>query len=385
MIDSISRDKNNFGFLRLSFATLVILAHSPEIIDGNGSREILCRIFGTISFGDLAVDGFFLVSGYLITLSYLRSKSNVDYLLKRVLRIYPGYIVAFLFSLIVVGLLVGGRIADLRSELHLNLPAHLLLLDEPELKSAFTGLGVREATLNASMWTLIYEFRCYCVLMILGAMGVLRNRKVFLGITAVLVEALIVMHENIAYFHIHINVHTPVPTLLLHYLIGDPIEAIRLYAIFFCGGCFFLFSDKIVYRSSLAIVAGAALFNLMYSFQLAEAAIAVLGGYILFWFALSVKTDWLGRVGSKNDLSYGIYIYAWPIQMLTIWYFRHISPWLLVAITVPIASALAYGSWVCVERPFLNLKGRLRLNKETSAVVSTGRNELPHPAEAQTI
>ena len=385
MIHSISRDKNNFGFLRLSFATLVILAHSPEIIDGNGSREILCRLFGTISFGDLAVDGFFLVSGYLITLSYLRSKSNLDYLLKRVLRIYPGYIVAFLFSLLVVGLLVGGTITDLRSELHPKLLVHLMLLDTPELKSAFMGSDLREPTLNASMWTLAYEFRCYCVLMILGALGVLRRRKVFLAITALLVEAMIVMHQNIAYFHFHINVHIPVPSVLLHYLVGDPMEAIRLYAIFFCGGCFFLFSDKIVYRSSLVIIAAAALFNLMYSFQLAEAAIAVLGGYILFWFAFFVKTDLLGRIGSKNDLSYGIYVYAWPIQMLVIWHFRHISPWLLCAITVAIASAFAYASWVGVERPFLRLKEHLKRINKNSALAPTGRNELPRPGEAQTV
>ena len=51
---------NNFGFLRLLFATLVIVAHSPEIIDGNRSRELLTRAFGTVSFGIIAVDRSFL-------------------------------------------------------------------------------------------------------------------------------------------------------------------------------------------------------------------------------------------------------------------------------------------------------------------------------------
>src|SRR3982074_3309146 len=93
--ESTTRQANNFGFLRLLFATLVILAHSPELVDGNRSREILTRIFGTMPLGEVAVDGFFLISGYLILQSLVNSKSYFEYLSKRVLRIYPGYIVAF--------------------------------------------------------------------------------------------------------------------------------------------------------------------------------------------------------------------------------------------------------------------------------------------------
>ena len=82
--------RNNFGAIRLALAFLVILSHSSEMIDGNRSRELLTQVFGTISFGELAVDCFFIISGYLITKSYLSSTSALEYLVKRVLRIYPG-------------------------------------------------------------------------------------------------------------------------------------------------------------------------------------------------------------------------------------------------------------------------------------------------------
>jgi peptidoglycan/LPS O-acetylase OafA/YrhL len=107
----MERSSNNFGALRLFFAVLVMLSHSFELVDGDRSREILTRIFGNLSFGELGVDGFFLISGYLITKSFQDSRSTGEYVLKRVLRIYPGYVVAYLLCVLALGPFVGGQLA----------------------------------------------------------------------------------------------------------------------------------------------------------------------------------------------------------------------------------------------------------------------------------
>src|SRR5207244_9380332 len=99
--------KNNFGPLRLLFASLVVVGHAPELHDGNRSREILSNIID-VSAGELAVLCFFLVSGFLIVKSYNDSSSVSSYLLKRALRIYPAFVACFTICLLVIAPFSGG-------------------------------------------------------------------------------------------------------------------------------------------------------------------------------------------------------------------------------------------------------------------------------------
>ena len=103
--------KNNFGLFRLLFAYGVIVSHSAEMLDGNRAREVLTRLGSQVTMGGLAVDGFFLISGYLIASSFIRHPRLGDYLASRILRIYPAFIAASLICLFLVGPLGGGVLA----------------------------------------------------------------------------------------------------------------------------------------------------------------------------------------------------------------------------------------------------------------------------------
>jgi peptidoglycan/LPS O-acetylase OafA/YrhL len=358
---SNSRETNNLGFLRLFFAALVILSHSPELIDGNRSRELLTRLFGTISFGELAVDGFFLISGYLILQSFINSGTYVEYLAKRVLRIYPGYIVAFGVSLL-IGALVGGRLSGPLQIL--RLVGGVLFLRPPNLDGAFAGLP--NGLLNGAMWTIAYEFRCYLLVILLGALGVLKDRRVYLVFTVALL------------FGMLSQMGFRLPPMVEKFT-GDVRWSIHFCFIFCAGGVFYLFRDRIRYTQKAAIIALAALFPFMFLHRFVEAALATLGGYFLFWFAFQVKSSRLGRIGNGIDLSYGLYLYAWPIQTVLIWHYRHISPWILFGISTVTAGAVAWVSWTLIERPFLSLKSRWRRRSPAASGIAKLASLRPQP------
>ncbi len=166
---------NNFNFLRLLLALLVLLSHSPELIDGDRHREILTNIFHRISFGELAVNGFFLLSGYLIVQSWQRTPKLYSFLRKRILRIYPGFSVATLICIFVV---IPLAVAPINFFTPINFIVHLqeiFLLSPPSSPAIFQGKPY--PLLNGAMWTIAYEFRCYLLVAILGTIGALKNQR----------------------------------------------------------------------------------------------------------------------------------------------------------------------------------------------------------------
>ena len=109
---------NNFNRIRLVLASLVLLSHSFELIDGDNRREPLARLVHTTSLGYLAVCDFFLISGYLIVGSCLSRHEPLHFLKNRILRIFPGFLVCAIFSVVLAGYF--GRVRITSSKLILS-------------------------------------------------------------------------------------------------------------------------------------------------------------------------------------------------------------------------------------------------------------------------
>ena len=138
-------------------------------------------------------------------------------------------------------------------------------------------------------------------------------------------------------------------------MVGLPYLTLRFTAVFGVGACFYLFRDYIVFSGWRAAWCSIALLLLMFRHEIAEAALCILGGYIIFWYAFKAKVTPLSRATNSTDLSYGVYLYAWPVQNTFIYLNPEINPWQLTAQSIAVAGCLAYVSWKLVEKPCLQL------------------------------
>lgn len=327
------KHSNNFNLLRLIFAVLVILGHSPELSDGNPSRELLTQIFHTVSFNAVGVYGFFLLSGYLIVQSWLARPKIFHFLSNRVLRIVPGFVVASLVCALIVGPLAADPHQYFSNFWIGGFVKNLFLLGAPKVPEVFRGTPY--PAVNGSMWTIPLEFKCYLLVLVFGVTGALNRRIIWLAVTLVLLANLAAQQV------LHTSDH--------------PI--IKLSTFFFVGGCFRLYQSEISYQKAPACLLGIILIVCMFFVQSAEIALAAAGGYLLFYFALT-SSEVLSKFNKMPDVSYGVYLYAWPIQKLLLWHLPSMSPWLLFAISTVASLILGAASWYAVEKPFLAMKDR---------------------------
>jgi hypothetical protein len=159
---------------------------------------------------------------------------------------------------------------------------------------------------------------------ILGAAFGLRNIRSAVLAAAVAFLALSGLHA------------LPASSGAVYVVLGSPPDIVRLFGMFAVGMSFYLWRDHVVYDHKIAAAAAVCVIAVSLSSPVgANLAIAACGGYLVFWAAFKIPALFLSRFGNKTDLSFGIYLYAWPIQMSIAYALdRAINPWLLSCVAL---------------------------------------------------
>jgi peptidoglycan/LPS O-acetylase OafA/YrhL len=333
---------NNFNLIRFVAASAVLLDHCYALVAPEQSAAALLDI-GALHIGRLAVDVFFIVSGFLVTRSVLRQPTLVDYAVARVLRLFPALLVATIFIAFVLGPLVTAvfwhdYFTDPRTWLFVPLTASLIThsMTLPGVFETVPQAGV----IDPPLWTLRYEVMCY------GALGVFA----LAGLFATRFRAAFTLA---AVFGIYLFV-----TFATSWRDESTVidSASRFVLGFFLGGGLYLFADKVRLdlRIALAVAAVAAA---TYGTGVYEAAFRLALAYALIWFAL-VSAGPIRRFNLLGDYSYGIYILCYPIQQSLVMLDPQIAPGSLLFFSFPAVLVLAILSWHFMEHPALRRKAR---------------------------
>jgi peptidoglycan/LPS O-acetylase OafA/YrhL len=366
----LDRKENNFDFIRLMLAMLVIFSHSYPLGAGSETNEPLRRLtHGQTTAGGIAVDLFFVISGFLITASFVRSPSLRKYFQKRVCRIYPGFIAVMLLSAVVLLPAIGARVSggSLASQLA-NFSGHTATLAEFKYQNAFTTNPFPMA-MNGSTWSISYEFWCYIGIALLGFAGFLRHRAVVLGLfLASVVVSCLAPNSSINFETSHI-VHIVFRIAFL--VFGVPANWARLGPLYLAGTVIYLYRSYFKIRWTWATVSLLLLLAACWVPWGWAAVFPVAGSYLTLFVAYypALRLHNWARYG---DFSYGTYLYAFPVmQVLMRWIGHPVRPVLLFLPASVATLCLAVLSWHGVEKWFLpRARWRSKVRNEKGPLTS---------------
>lgn len=337
----LDRRQDNFLLLRFIAAALVIYGHSTAITGGTAVPELFSEVLNWDYYsGAIAVDIFFIISGFMVAASYARNPRPLQFVAARLLRIIPAYAVCVTVSALVIGALCtylapADYYRDPVTWAYLS-KAMLFGADLVwDLPGVFLG-NPKLTTFNGSLWTIPAEMRMYGWVLLFGLFGLLSRRwlanvaLLLLGIAAILAPSR---------------------------LPGFPVEQwLRLGGLFALGTLAYVNREHVRASGRLLLVLVLAAWLLRptvayaWVFALAECA-------FVFWFAYRLPWRGFNRFG---DASYGVYLWGFPVQQLVAQSLPDLNSLAHTAVALPIAILLGALSWRFIEKPMLAYKGIIR-------------------------
>ena len=340
---AVGRD-NNFTLLRLSAAMTVLFAHSAAVLGLPPEREFFFNRLG-FSLGEMGVDMLFVTSGFLVTASLVSRQDLIGYLWARALRVYPGLWVMLVLTVFVLApalttLPLAEYFTSPKTWDYFRKCATLIEGVRYSLPGVFEIAPLKNE-FNGSLWTMPVEVRMYLYLaaiwLALSVAPALRLR----------VMCFILPLSAVALFAI----------LLGGRLTGGAVNGanIRVF-MFLYGSSLYLWRVTIPMSRALLVALLAGLF--LASFDKTVFFVV----YAISLAPLVLHLAYLpgGRMRSFNDwgdYSYGVYIYAFPIQQTLAYLFPAASLGAMMASSAMVSVAVAILSWKLVEERALAMKG----------------------------
>lgn len=336
-VTATAHRSNNLDALRLVGALAVIFGHAYHIV----GRPFENPIVVGYPVQTLGVVIFFSISGYLITASWSRTKNPVSYLAARSLRIFPALIGVVLVCMFVVGPLV----TVLPTSEYFDHPTTWSYLNNIILRPQYELPGVWATqpypnAVNGSLWTLPAEFLCYLLVPLvflaprqlrIPVIGLLLLGSVWYSLTPPL-ESMVVWHSRIS-------------------------DNALMWGFFAAGAILRLLVERgLKFRADVAV--GLLALHMVFAATLPQHTTKVAWlflPYVVLTVGLA-STPYVRRASRYGDLSYGLYLWAFPVQQLVIdlWGVQRMSVNLVVVTSV--TAVLAFASWHVVEHPSMRLK-----------------------------
>lgn len=334
---------NNFNLIRIVAAISVLITHSFALVMGSGEAEPFRESLG-MTMGSIAVDVFFITSGFLVTSSLMGRKSIVEFAWARVLRVFPALLVMLLLTVFVLGVYFSELpalqyLSSAKTYVYLVKCATLILGAAYELPGVFADNPYKIAV-NGSLWTMPHEVRMYAILAIIWV-ALRRSNKNRLNVFRAAVVGVAFFAGAYAIFdHLYLHFEGYFSRLLFMFFLGSVYCVLR-ERIILVRWLFWIFVFLLLLSTLSKQV-----FFFVYIFTVP---------YILFYFAY-IPAGSLRKYNRLGDYSYGVYIYAFPVQQSIAALLPGISVPQMIVFSAAITMVFSILSWHLVEKRSLDFK-----------------------------
>ncbi len=348
----IERNHNNLDFFRVLCAALVVYGHSFALFPDVLKTDAVARWVGFTYSGALAVKVFFFISGLVVTNSLLTKKDPVAFVISRVFRIWP----ALALVLVMSAYVIGPMFTTLDVAAYLQQPGvfkyvadGLKLNTQYYLPGVFVGTG--SAAVNGALWSIYYEVVAYVVLLTVFLLGVLKS-----PLAAVVVFAMVVVDSVLT-------------DKFLFTTIWNNPEVTQLAPCFALGVLAALFKQRIPVNFQVALG-----FVLLYGLFRKHT-------YNYYFFYLCVfyvvvylsSLDVFLKIKSRTDISYGMYLWGWPVQKIVFIYLASYGLLANQVVSVALTALMGFVSWHVIEKHGVRWGSALSLRwSKTTKLTSAG-------------